>query len=97
MSTDTAKRFYSSKAWQDCRNAYAKSVGGLCERCMKKGMIVPGEIVHHKEYINAHNVNDPQILTDFANLELLCRQCHTDEHRHVQHRYKIDDLGRVLT
>ena len=44
---DYAKSFYKSKAWQHCRDAYAKSQAGLCERCLKEGKIVPGEIVHY--------------------------------------------------
>ena len=40
--------FYSSRAWRDCRDAYARSVGGLCERCRAKGLITPGTEVHHK-------------------------------------------------
>ena len=39
--------FYTTFEWKRCREAYAKSVGGLCERCLKKGLVVPGEIVHH--------------------------------------------------
>lgn len=65
-------------------------------------------IVHHKTYISIDNVTDPQILTDFNNLELLCRPCHEEEHGTLkrnrekqlddarQHRYKIDFFGRVV-
>ena len=97
MSTDTANRFYGSAEWKACRAAYKKSVGGLCERCLKQGLYVPGEIVHHKEHINADNLTDPQILTDFNNLELLCRKCHAEVHGKQRKRYKIDAFGNVLT
>ena len=96
MATEAANRFYGSNQWKACRIAYKKSVGGLCERCLKHGLYVSGEIVHHKEYINADNVTDPQVLTDFNNLELLCRKCHAEEHDRLKKRYKIDALGRVL-
>ena len=91
-----AKGFYSSNEWKACRAAYKKSVGGLCERCLKKGLIVAGEIVHHKNYINPDNVNDPEVLMNFDNLELLCRDCHAQEHLGRNKRYKLDELGRVL-
>ena len=91
-----AKGFYSSKAWQHCRASYKKSVGGLCERCLAKGLIVPGEIVHHKVYIDPDNITDPEILMSFDNLELLCRDCHAQEHIARKRRYKLDELGRVL-
>ena len=48
-----ARAFYLSPAWQNCRNTYAQSVGGLCERCLRKGLYVPGEIVHHKQDVLA--------------------------------------------
>ena len=41
---DFAKSFYASRAWKNCRRAYAASVGGLCEDCKAKGLIMPGEI-----------------------------------------------------
>lgn len=91
-----AKQFYSSKAWQKCRASYKKSVGGLCERCLAKGLIVPGEIVHHKIYIDPDNITDPEVLMSFDNLELLCRDCHAREHIARKRRYKLDELGRVL-
>lgn len=96
MATEAANKFYGSAEWKACRIAYAKSVGGLCERCLKKGLYNPGEIVHHKTYINPENITDPQILTDFKNLELLCRKCHGEEHALTKKRYKIDAFGNVL-
>jgi len=97
MAREFAKAFYKSKDWERCRADYIRSVGGLCERCLKRGLYNPGIIVHHKTYINPDNINDPRILTDFNNLELLCRQCHADEHKKTQTRYVIDELGRVST
>ena len=43
-----ARDFYRSWPWIKCARTYKKSVGGLCERCWSKGLIVPGEEVHHK-------------------------------------------------
>ncbi len=99
-----AEHFYSSKAWQKCRASYIKSVGGLCERCLKKGLYTPAEIVHHKEWLTPENINDPRITMAFSNLEALCRQCHEEEHsaanRKARHnasrrRYTVDEDGHV--
>ena len=73
--TAEAKRFYWSGAWKKCRASYIQSVFGLCERCNK-----PGDIVHHKIYIDHSNVNDPSITLNHDNLEYLCQTCHNREH-----------------
>lgn len=96
MAQAFAKPFYDSDQWRDCRKAYYHYRGGLCERCLKLGLYSPGEIVHHKRHINPENIQDPAILTDFNNLELLCRKCHADEHSKHKKRYQIDAFGRVV-
>lgn len=92
---DFAASFYKSKQWQDCRAAYLKSVGGLCERCLARGLYVPGVIVHHKRHITPETIDDPTVTLDFGNLELLCRDCHGDQHRGFERRWRIDESGRV--
>ena len=72
--------FYHTTAWLKCRDAYIASVGGICERCAGNGIIRPGYIVHHKEYIHPGNINDPNVLLSFDNLEYLCLDCHNKEH-----------------
>jgi len=104
MAKAFTKGFYNSVAWKKCRTAYRASVGGLCERCLQNGLYVPGEIVHHKKHIAPENINDPAILLDWNNLELLCRDCHKAEHREdylrgrniYKKRYRIDDFGNVI-
>ena len=95
MAKDFARKFYSSEAWGKCRAGYRKSVGGLCESCLKKGEIIPGEIVHHKIPITPMNIGNPEIVLDWENLELLCRECHAEQHGKRKKRYKVDALGRV--
>ena len=92
---DFAKDLYCSKAWKDTRKAYAKSRGGLCERCLSKGLYKPGEIVHHKIHLSPENINDPTVTLSWDNLELLCRDCHGTEHQKIQRRYRVDEMGRV--
>lgn len=90
-----AKEFYSSKTWQKCREGYKKSVGGLCERCLRNGKITAGVIVHHKVHISQENIKDPAVTLNWANLELVCRDCHAVEHGATEHRYEADALGRI--
>lgn len=69
------RKFYSSKAWRNCRDAYANSMNGICERC--GGL---GEQVHHRIYLTDENLKDPTVSLNFDNLELLCNKCHAEEH-----------------
>ncbi len=86
--------FYYTKQWKACRREYAKTQGGLCERCREKGIIRAGAIVHHKIPVTPENVNDPSITLNFDNLMYVCRDCHAAIHKPTK-RFKVDDLGRV--
>ena len=88
-----AAAFYTSRAWRKCRTAYAQSKGGLCERCWSKGLIVPGKEVHHKTRLTPDNLNDPNVALNWDNLELLCDDCHKEEH--CKTRWRADELGHV--
>ena len=90
-----AKAFYKSAAWKRCRDGYAKAAGGLCERCLEKGLYNPGEIVHHKTALTPDNVNNPAVTLAWDNLQLVCRNCHAELHG-AEKRYRVDELGRVL-
>ena len=98
-----ATAFYTSAAWEKCRKAYAKSVGGLCEVCLSKGKYTPGKIVHHKIHITPENINDPNITLNWDNLCLVCVQCHNKIHEYdinpnkKRKRYEVDEFGRVTT
>ena len=97
MAQKFAQKFYKSKAWQETRDAYAASVGWLCERCFAVGMYTPGEIVHHKVYLTAQNIGDPAVSLAWDNLELLCRDCHANMHKKQSpRRYIIADDGCVM-
>lgn len=94
------KAFYATQAWKDTRRNYIKSVGGLCERCLSKGIIEPAVIVHHKVALTPENVSDLNVSLSWNNLQALCRKCHAEVHEEMYmartgRRYKIDELGRV--
>ena len=86
-----ARGFYKGRAWQQCRDGYAASVGGLCEDCLAKGLYRPGEIVHHMIELTPDNINDPAV-----SLRLLCRDCHAKRHG-ARRRYRVDPAGRVTS
>jgi len=90
-----AKEFYRSKTWQRCRDDYARSKAWLCERCLSRGLYKPGEIVHHKRHLTPDNIGDPSVTLSWDNLQLVCRDCHAELHRHRQRRFRVDAMGRV--
>ena len=89
MAREFSRKFYNSKTWKQCRDAYKISVGGLCERCYNRGDYVLGDEVHHKIHLNPSNINDPNITLSWDNLELLCQSCHQSHH----HRMPVEDDG----
>lgn len=103
MAAPFAKKLYASKSWQQCRDAYKAYKHGICERCG-----APGEEVHHKTYLTPANINDPEIVFGWNNLELLCRSCHIEEHekrKNLKHgrpakeaelRVMFDEQGRPI-
>ncbi len=95
-----AEKFYKSIQWQNCREAYLKSQGYLCERCIKKGEVKPAVIVHHKIYLTPWNINDESITLNPINLEALCKDCHNKEHidyKAGQHKTKKKKFNRRYT
>lgn len=93
MSNDPIAYFYTTRAWRRARKGYIAEKGGLCERCLARGLIVPGEEVHHKVKLTPENLNDPSISLSWQNLELLCKDCHLQEHSGT--RWRADELGHV--
>lgn len=98
MAKPFAKSFYKSQAWKQCRDAYAQSVGYLCENCIKRGIYKPGVIVHHIEELTPMNIENPEVTLNYKNLKLVCRECHAAEHdkRLKSNRYYFDDNGKVI-
>jgi 5-methylcytosine-specific restriction endonuclease McrA len=90
--------FYASGAWVKCRRAYMAEKGGLCERCLARGLIEPAAEVHHKIRLTADNVSRPEVALNWDNLECLCTACHKAEHTAAsrRRRYTVDAAGRVI-
>lgn len=94
MARDFAKAFYNSAAWRKCRDAFFKARFGLCERCGLAGLIV-----HHKVKLTPHNINDPEVALNWANLELLCHDCHNRAHGGASTAVGVgfDENGNVIS
>ena len=98
MAQPWAKWFYESPAWKKTRKAYAATQHGLCERCRKRGLIVHGDIVHHKVWLTPDNITDTSITLNFAHLELLCIECHNVEHNtkpQIREGFMFDADGNI--
>lgn len=96
MRPEEQIRFYKTQQWKKCREGYYKA-HPLCEVCLKMGIVTPGEIVHHKEHVTPSNLDDNSILTNWDNLETLCRDHHGEAHSEYKDakRYKVDEYGNV--
>ena len=77
---DGLQSFYGSIAWKRTRDAYRQTVGGLCEDCKERGIIRAGDVVHHVIPLSAANINSEAVTLNFANLRLLCDECHARTH-----------------
>mgnify|MGYP003289437264 CR=1 FL=1 len=75
----TQKEFYKTQAWRRARDAYIqdriKKDGGICEVCGQD----LGKVVHHKEWLNDSNCNDPEISLNPRNFRYECQTCHNQE------------------
>lgn len=98
MAQAFSKSFYSSAAWQDCRNEYMKCARYLCEDCMARGIYKPAKEVHHIEELTPENIYRPEISLNFNNLVALCKECHKARHGEKKNicRYYFGDNGEVI-
>jgi len=93
--------FYNSQAWKKTRRSYKQSVGGLCERCLKRGIIASADVVHHIVPLTKDNITDFNLSLNWDNLQALCRKCHADVHDEMYaeksgRRYKVNENGKVV-
>lgn len=97
MAKSIEHAFYCSSAWEKARKSYIQTKGGLCERCLAKGLIVTGKVVHHKIHLTEENYKEPSIALNFDNFELLCQECHNKEHHErKEKRYTFGESGEII-
>lgn len=98
MAREFARQFYSSAAWQSCRNEYMKTAHYLCEDCLKRGIYRPAKEVHHVEELTPMNIHRPEISLSFDNLVALCKECHKARHCSAEKnkRYTFGENGEII-
>lgn len=68
-STD---KFYHSDKWKNVRAQAMARAHGLCQDCLKRGLLVNAEMVHHIKPLRDY----PELGLDLNNLKPLCNRCH---------------------
>ncbi|WP_349773490.1 HNH endonuclease [Alkalihalophilus marmarensis] len=69
--------FYKSKEWKQVRDLAYERDNGLCQRCLKRGVLKPANVVHHLVEVK----EDRNLRLSIDNLESLCHGCHNREHK----------------
>lgn len=110
MSYRIRNTFYDSKAWRTIRKEVWREQHLLCNRCHRPVYVdglseyIPPEkrlkgVVHHIEYLDINNINDPEKALGRDNLEGLCIDCHNKEHFKptvLRDGYMFDDEGNLI-
>ena len=76
---------YNSREWKELRIAKLRSTNGLCEECMKQGIVTPARCVHHIVPIETARTKDEmkRLAFDINNLRALCFACHSRIHKEI--------------
>ena len=93
---NSAKKFYKSKQWQRVRSIAWTRDRGLCQDCLRRGLITPAVEVHHIKELTPDNIDDASITLNLENLVSLCKECHANRHTgNEPKRYTVSALGKV--
>ena len=84
MSRDrNYQRLLNSKQWQEVKRIVWQRTNGLCEECMKQGIVRAGVDCHH--IVPVETATTPQemerLCFDINNVRLLCIACHSAIHK----------------
>ena len=76
---------YNSREWKELRIAKLRSTNGLCEECMKDGIVTSARCVHHVVPIETARTKDEmkRLAFDVNNLKALCFACHARIHKEL--------------
>ena len=76
---------YNSREWKELRIAKLRSTNGLCEECLKEGIVTSARCVHHVVPIETARTKDEmkRLAFDVNNLRSLCFACHARIHKEL--------------
>ena len=78
---------YNSREWKELRIAKLRSTNGLCEECMKQGIVTPARCVHHIVPIETARTKAEMkrlaIDCGLQGLMSLCFACHARIHKEM--------------
>ena len=78
---------YNSREWKEIRIAKLRSTNGLCEECIKEGIVTSARCVHHIVPIETARTKDEMkrlaIDCGLQGLKALCFACHAKIHKEL--------------
>ena len=78
---------YNSREWKELRIAKLRSTDGLCEECLKEGIVTSARCVHHVVPIETARTKDEMkrlaIDCGLQGLKSLCFACHAKIHKEL--------------
>jgi hypothetical protein len=78
---------YNSREWKELRIAKLRSTRGLCEECLKEGIVTSARCVHHVVPIETARTKDEMrrlaIDCGLQGLKSLCFACHARIHKEL--------------
>ena len=76
---------YNSREWQELRISKLRSTNGLCEECLKQGIVTSARCVHHVVPIETARTKYEmkRLAFDANNLRALCFACHARIHKEM--------------
>ena len=79
------REIYNSREWHELRAAKLRSTNGLCEECLKEGIVTSARCVHHIVPIETARTKDEmkRLAFDPHNLMALCFACHARIHKEL--------------
>lgn len=81
------QEIYNSREWKELRIAKLRSTNGLCEECMKQGIVTSARCVHHVVPIETARTKDEMkrlaIDCGLQGLKALCFACHARIHKEM--------------
>jgi 5-methylcytosine-specific restriction endonuclease McrA len=72
--------YYKTKEWKAIALYVRQRDNYLCQSCKRKGKLKKGNQVHHIMHLTEKNINDYNIRANPKNLEVICDDCHNEEH-----------------